>query len=418
MQNERSSRRAFLKVSGALAAATTLNFGKAAFASDTKKWKLAIVMDKSKKTLGFHGMHVAFRSFPDVEVVAHVDGSSDNIEQKLKQTRAKRFYTGIDEMLDKETPDIVMLTSRLPGDHLEQIRRVAEKGCHIYCEKPLTANLEEADEIIRISEEKKIKIGMAHPCRYNLGFVTMKRLVESGRIGVPLTIHAWGKSDHRGGGEDLMTLGTHVLDLMVWFFGAPQCVTADIRTKNEPATVSPLNNTAEDVGPTIGDEIFAVYRFSNAVHGMFESRRGLYTHRDNRMGISVIGSKGQLSCRFSDADWVPQPLRFSNAPCSPAGESFSENIELKEDRIIPGADPADLSLRGQPDVGSSPVFVESGRFAAWDLMQAIEQDRRPVANIYEARTALEMIYGVYASHLAETTIGFPLKDRSHPLKKP
>lgn len=49
-------------------------------------------------------------------------------------------------------------------------------------------------------EANKIKIGMAHPCRYWLGFVTMKRLIESGKIGTPLTIHAWGKSDHRGGG--------------------------------------------------------------------------------------------------------------------------------------------------------------------------------------------------------------------------
>lgn len=400
-----------------MAAATTLNFGRAAIASDMKKWKVAIVMDKSKKTLGFHGMHVAFRSFQNVEVVAHVDGNSDNVEQKLKQTLAKRFYNGIDEMLDKETPDIVVLTSRLPGDHIEHIRKAAEKGCHIYCEKPLTANLEEADEIVRISEEKKIKIGMAHPCRYNLGFVTMKRLVESGKIGVPLTIHAWGKSDGRGGGEDLMTLGTHVLDLMVWFFGTPQCVMADIRTKNEPSTVLPWNKTTEDVGPTIGDEIFAVYRFPDAVHGMFESHRGLYTHRDNRMGIYVIGSEGQLSCRFSDADWVPQPLRFSNSPCSPASISFSEDIELKEDRIIPCADPPDLSLRGRPDIPASPIFIESGRFAAWDLIQAIQEDRCPVANVYEARTVLEMIYGIYAAHVEKTSIEFPLKDRSHPLKK-
>jgi hypothetical protein len=124
-----------------------------------------------------------------------------------------------------------------------------------------------------------------------------------------------------------------------------------------------------------------------------------------------------LSLRFSDAHREPQPLRLSNAPCAPVNESVTETIELREDRVIPDAQPLDYSLLGTEDVPLGPIFIEAGRFAVWDLMQAIQEDRQPITNIYDARAALEMIYGVYASHLSQSPIYFPLKDRKHPLDK-
>jgi len=48
-------------------------------------------------------------------------------------------------------------------------------------------------------------------------------------------------------------------------------------------------------------------------------------------------------------------------------------------------------------------------------MRAIDEDRQPVSNVYNARLALEMIYGIYASHLSRGVVEFPLTDRTHPL---
>ena len=415
----RMTRRGFIKTSGALAGTaliTPFAYGNNMFTHDPKLWKVAIVKDKSKEMFGLHGMHVAFRGLPNVKVVGLVDGSTDNIDVKLAHVEAECHYLSREALMEKEQPDIVVLTSRLPGDHLEQIRFFAEHGCHIYCEKPLTAFLHEADEIIDIAEKNNIKIAMAHPCRNGQGYITMKRLIESGKIGVPLTVQGWGKSDYRGGGEDMMTLGTHIFDLMIFLFGNPEYVSADVRVNGKPFVGLELTKTAEPIGPTAGDELFATFRFPNGVRGIFESRRNLYTS-DNRMGVCVTGSKGMLSLRFSDAYRDEQPLRFSNAPCAPTNESVNEIIALQEDRVIPGAQPLDYSLLGTDDVPLGPIFIEAGRFAVWALMQAIQENRQPITNIYDARTALEMIYGVYASHLSQSPVYFPLKDREHPLAK-
>ena len=90
-------------------------------------------------------------------------------------------------------------------------------------------------------------------------------------------------------------------------------------------------------------------------------------------------------------------------------------MPLTEDRIIPGAEPLDYSLCGQKDIPRAPFFLEANRFAVWDLMRAIEEDRQPVSNAYSARLALEMIYGIYASHLSRAVVHFPLTDGTHPL---
>lgn len=384
----------------------------------SKIWKVGIVKDSSKPGLGLHGTHVAFRGLPNVEVVGHVDSNPADIERKLSFTQAKRHYLTLRDMLDNESPDIVILCSRRPYEHLEQIRAVVEKGCHIYCEKPITVLLSEADQIVQMAEKRGVKIAMAHYSRYDLGFLTMKKMVEAGEIGDPITIYGRGKNDHRGGGEDLITLGTHVLDLETFFFGAPEYVFADVATNGRPITKGDVNKkTVEPIGPAAGDDIFASFRFPRGVRGIFESRRGLREGTPaSHMGITVIGAKGSLSMRFEDGQVPPlRPLRISRLAGPPEDESRYEVVPLTEYRTIPGAAPFDYSLCGQTDIPHAPLFLHSNRYAVWDLMCAIEEDRQPVSNVYNARLTVEMIQGIYASAISRRVVSFPLTDRKHPL---
>jgi len=390
-----------------------------------KIWKVGILKDTSKPMLGLHGLHNAFRGLPNVEVVAHVDSNVDDLAAKLDASGAKRHYTEFEEMLEKERPDIVVVSSRLPADHLPQIKIAAERGCHVYCEKPMAANLTDADEIVRIAERTRVKICMAHPARYNLSFLTMKKMIADGEIGVPLTAIGRGKCDHRGGGEDMIVLGTHILDLMNFFFGAPERVMADVAREGRPIVKSDREEkTVEAIGPSAGDDVFASFRFKNGVRGTFESRRGLAnpdiykTPSPLNMGLCVVGTKGALSMRFKDFPWEPEErLRVSRRPGPIEDGATFEEVPLVETREIPGAVPLDFSRCGRMDVpGALTLFLASNRFAAWDLICSIEEDRLPVSNVYNALLTQEMIQGIYASGLSGSVVKFPLASRKHPLE--
>ena len=320
-------------------------------------------------------------------------------------------------MLEKEKPDIVVLCSRHPGDHYVQIKAAAERGCHIYCEKPMTADLREADEIVRLVEEKHVKICVAHPARYSLEYLTMKRMIENGAIGSPLTAYGRGKCDHRGGGEDLIVLGTHILDLQTFLFGAPQRVWADVKTNGRPISSQDREDTVEPVGPAAGDDIYACFNFPNGVRGILESRRGLPGPSSGivQMGLTVAGSKGTLSMRFNDAATPVCKLRLSRKPFPPEDETQFEEVPVTETRSIPGAEPLDYSLCGGPDIPHAHFFLDANRYAVRDLMDAIQENRHPVSNVLNARTALEMIYGIYASSITKQEIELPLVNRGHPL---
>ena len=380
-----------------------------------QNWKIGILKDTSKPMLGLHGLHLAFRGLPNVEVVAHVDSNGENIQEKMRVTQARCHFIDYLEMLDCERPDIVVLCSRHPGDHFEQIKAAAEKGVHVYCEKPMTMSLSEADKIIELSEKYNVKICMAHPCRYGLAFRTMKKLIEAGEIGTPLKVYGKGKCDHRGGGEDLIVLGTHILDLQTFLFGEPECVMADISVDGRPVVKTDRSETIEPIGPVAGDNIFAYFRFPNDVRGVFETRKGLYDSERGitNMGISVVGTDGELTILFDDSQ--DRQLRISRRPTQPGEENCYETVALVEDRVIPAAKPLDYQFCYQADCPKTTLFPQANRFAVYDLMCAIEEDRQPVSNAYNARLAVEMIYGIYASHLSGKAISFPLIERNLPL---
>ncbi len=381
-----------------------------------KPWRVAIVKDTSRPMFGLHGLHVAFRGLPDVRVVALVDANTDHLDDKLQVMQAQRHYRTCQAMLEHETPDIVVICSRHPDDHLPQIRQVASRGCHIYCEKPLAATLEEADEIVRLAQVHGIQIAMAHPARHMPAFRTMRRMIDAGEIGMPLTIHGRGKSDHRGGGEDLIVLGTHMLDIMLCLRGPTRYVWADMTQHGRPIQANDRLPTTEPVGPCAADGVWAMFGFADGVRGVFESHRGVFGPGASRgyMGVTVTGSQGALSVRFEDARDARPSLRLFPGPCAPEAGMPSQEAPLTEDREIPGAMPLEESLCRQPDVPNM-MFLASNRWAAWDLMQAIDQHRPPIASAQDARCVQEMIQGIYASHLEGRRLTFPLHDRRHPL---
>ena len=382
----------------------------------TTPWKIAFLCDTATGKPGGHGLETAFYGLPHIDVVAHIDSNEKGIEKRMETTRAKKHYPSLKAMFEKETPDIVVLTSRLPDQHLDQIREAAEHGSHVYCEKPMAASLEDADKIVEIVRKYNTKVTIAHPRRYDLGYITMKRLIEEGKIGIPLTMEGWSKNDHRGGGEDMLVLGSHIFDLFIFFFGHPQSVCGEVYEKEIPFTDQPLTKTEEPVGLAAGNNIFAAFRFANGVHGIYGSRVNLYKH-DYPMGVSVTGSTGMLSLHFSDAHRERQPLRYNSILTAPAKNFVSESIPLKEDRVCPGAKPILESFDDENKIPLGPVFAAARRFAVCDLMEAITDDRQPICNVFDARAALEMIYGIYASHLQKGPVEFPLKDRAHPLAK-
>ena len=104
-------------------------------------------------------------------------------------------------------------------------------GCHVYSEKPLASDLASADRIVAAAEQHNRKVAVAHQAVYLRQVHQVRDLLREKRIGKLLSMHAYGKQDHRGGGEDMLVLGTS-LNMMRFFGGDPLWMTARVTVGN------------------------------------------------------------------------------------------------------------------------------------------------------------------------------------------
>ena len=360
---------------------------------------------------GGHHTEYSFTGLPGVEIAALSDVNPE-AEKTFRLTGAQRRYESFTTMVEKEKPDIVVLCSRLPGEHYEQIKFALEHHCHVLCEKPLAEAPEQADELAALAKKTGCLVQMAHLARFAPTFREMKRMIHAGEIGKVLTCYMRGKEDTRGGGEDMLVLGTHVLDAAAWIFGRPEQVYSDIRIGGRPITATDVLTTTEPLGPCGGDEVYSLYRFPGGVNGVFESRR-VVDKGDQRLGITVCGTTGILTIRYTGN----RELRICrDFPAPVEDRSEFEVVTPPEDAPIPGAVPLDHEKLGIDTTKYFHLyFAENNRRAAWNLLQAIRGEEPLVAGIDSALDSLEMITGAYQSALLHAPVSFPLADRKHPL---
>ena len=364
----------------------------------TARYRVAVIGRTGKGDYG-HGLDVVWNQIERAEVVAVADPDPKGRAAAAQRTGAPRAYADYRQMLEKERPQIVSVAPRWLDCHRDMVVACAEYGCHVFLEKPMCQDLEQADEMVAALEQRNLKLAIAHQTRYSPALAHAKRAIGEGLLGDVLELRGRGKEDRRGGGEDLMVLGTHVMDLMRCFVGDPRWCFAQVKVDGRPAGKSDIREGAEGIGPLAGDEVHATYGFDGPTTGYFSSGRARHG-ASARFGLLVYGSKGILTMTTGA---VPE-IWFVEDPSWQPGRSKAQWKRVSSDGI------------DRPEPLSDPRHSYGNRLIALDLIRAIESDSQPKGGVYDGRTALEMILAVYESHRLRGPVRLPLENRRHPLK--
>jgi predicted dehydrogenase len=277
------------------------------------------------------------------------------------------------------------------------VTAAAEAGAHIYLEKPFAATAADADRMVEAVERAGVKLQLAHQTRLSPDVLLARQMVRQGEIGVIQEIRGRGKEDARAGGEDLMVLGSHVCDLMRMFAGDPKWVFAHVTLDGQEVTPALAGKPTEPIGPMAGNQIAAVFAFDKGIHGYLATKASDQTHPD-RFGIYVFGSKGVV--------FIPIGFNANKHPAVLRSARWMEDGEHSWEPIQ-GKSPLDVSAEDRQ---------RSNALMVHDLLQAVEEDRKPVCSEVDGRWIIEMISGVYLSQMKAASVGFPLADRRHPLQ--
>lgn len=338
-----------------------------------------------------HNLDTVYLGMPEVALVAVADGDSAGLAAAGERlgVAAEHRYRDYRQMLAQEKLDLVSVAPRWLDQRHEMVIAAAGAGVRgIFCEKPFARTPAEADAMIAACDQAGAKIAVSHQGRVSRSTHKIAELLADGVIGEVKEARSAGKQDQRGGGQDLMILGTHSLDLLCFLFGRPRWVQAYVLQDGHDAGPEDARPGDEEIGPILGDQLEATYAFERGIMATFLSRRRQVRPGPRPGGLEIYGTEGILVQRDGYLLHYPHPS-WTPALADPAWEVVMEP--------------------------SSPGFDVQNALLVRDLIAAIEEDREPISSGRDARWALEMILGVYAAHRHGRT-PLPLVDREHPLR--
>ena len=185
----------------------------------------------------------SFAANPKAEVTAVADPDVQSAQSLAEKHGIGKVVEDYREILSD--PSVVAVDICTPHHlHCQITMDALIAGKHVICEKPIAMTLDEADRMIGAAHEMGLWLLITLNERFLPIHRKVKELLSDGRLGKPFLVnvyimgdellrmndaHSWkGTWDQAGGGAFFDT-GTHVVDLMHYWFGEPKAVTATLK---------------------------------------------------------------------------------------------------------------------------------------------------------------------------------------------
>lgn len=155
-----------------------------------------------------------------------------------KYPAVKTFRTLEAMLADKNIELVIVNTPSIT--HYEYAKQTILAGKHLIVEKPFTATVAQARELIDLARKKNVKLSVYQNRRYDSDFKTVKKVLDEGLLGniIDAEIHydryspelsyKVHKETPTSAVGSVYDLGAHLIDQALQFFGMPVAVSADI----------------------------------------------------------------------------------------------------------------------------------------------------------------------------------------------
>lgn len=260
------------------------------------------------------------------------------------------IFSDHQHLLEEARPDVLAIFTP-PRSHYRAAMDGLQAGCHLFIEKPLSTNAQEADDIVSLARGRDRVVGVGHQYRLSPSLIEARRLLADGGIGRLRLVsavmadawlaghggpeNAWRLDPKISGGGIIADAGDHLLDALIWTTGRAVAEVVAFQDREAPGldvVDAACLRLADGVPATLAvsgmapGPLFEITYFGEAgtLRASDASLRHSGSGADARLEeIPLAGSPTSIDADFIDA------IRSGRPPCCSAEQAL-ETVRLQE----------------------------------------------------------------------------------------
>lgn len=321
----------------------------------------------------------AYLTNPRVKIAGIADPDEAKLEEVKKRFGVQKLFPDYAQLFEEKIDAVsICVPTRF---HAEITKDCASRGIHVLCEKPIALTLDEATEMITTCEKNDVQLMIGFNYRFIKTHQEAKKMIEDGRIGKPFFIHAQFASlgpyksldrlrnsfyfDPKSGGGVMFDSGSHLFDLLRWYFGEIKTVQASTGTYVE--------------GIPVDDVSCVSLKFENGRVGCLTcmwTQIESWSAMGNEGFIKIIGDEGKIRASL-----------------------FSPSIKFysKKSQICKIVGERELAPKGFDPKQPTDPLQRSWRDEINVFVEAVRTNQKVPVNGYDGKRALELVLQAYQS---------------------
>jgi predicted dehydrogenase len=222
-----------------------------------------------------------WKEIPDVELVGFYDPDQNTAKEVSSKYGLKHFKSE-DELIDQcDAVDIVTPTQY----HFNLCEKAIRRGKHVFVEKPMANSMGEAQELVKLARESKVKFQVGHVERFNPAFLAAKDLDLNPMF---IEVHRLAQFNPRG------TEVSVILDLMIHDIDVIlSLVKSDVRSVSASG-VAVMTETPDIANARIEFNNGCVANLTSSRISMKRMRKMRLFQKDAYIGIDFLDKKTEI----------------------------------------------------------------------------------------------------------------------------
>jgi predicted dehydrogenase len=290
----------------------------------------------------------------------------------------KKMSTDLDQVL-ADPYNTIYFDSQTTGRRADAVKKAVKAGKHIYCEKPIAVDTEQAMELYELCKKTGVKNGVVQDKLWLPGVIKLKRLIQQGFFGKILSVRgefgywvfegdsipaqrpSWNyrKEDDGGIIVDMLCHWRYLLDNVFGKVKAVSCLGATHIPER-------IDEEGKRYKCTADDAAYATFELEDGIIAQFNSSWTVRVRRDDLLTLQVDGTKGSAVAGLREC----YIQHYGNTPKPVWNPDIAQPINFFEGWAkLPDQENYDNAFKVQWELFLKHV-VEGGAFQ-WNLLEGV-----------------------------------------------